>query len=101
MNKWEKQTQNMPFCDFKTELAWSKGLQESLKTIRLYIQGRAKTYEMYEALRHIEYVYGQPIKDATTRIRKAMLIDDEELRLHLCSESLGVIKGHIERYKYW
>jgi hypothetical protein len=59
---WNQIYRNMAFCPYKDDLAAARELHDSLMTLRLYLDGQSRPFEVLDALRHLEYVCGQPVK---------------------------------------
>jgi hypothetical protein len=89
----------MAFLPCKGDLAASRELHDSLMTLRLYLDGAAKTYEVLDALRHLEYVCGQPIKRATAQFRQCLSWEDQSARDQVARQCLIEIGGWINRNK--
>jgi len=90
---------NMPFCPYKDDMAARRQLHDSLMTLRQYLDGAARTYEVLDALRHLEYVCGQPIKRATMQFRRCLSWEDESARDEVARECLIEIGGWVNRNK--
>ena len=90
---------DMAFCPYRDEMEVQRGLRASLLTLRLYLDGQSRTYEVLEALRHLEYVCGQPVKRATTQFRRCLFWEDESARNEVALECLIEIGGWINRNK--
>jgi hypothetical protein len=90
---------DMVFCPYKDEMAASRELYDSLMTLRQSLDGQSRPYEMLEALRHLEYVCGQPVKRATTQFRRCLYWEDESARNEVARACLMEIGGWIDRNK--
>ena len=80
-------------------MAASQELLGSLTTLRLFLDGQAGTREVLEALRHLEYVCGQPVKRATTQFRRCLFWDEESARDEVARACLIEIGGWVNRNK--
>ena len=89
---------DMAYCPDKDDTAAARRLRDSFMTLRLYLDGQSRMYEVLEALRHLEYVCGQPVKRATTQFRSC-LFRDESTRDEVARRCLAEIGGWIERDK--
>lgn len=96
---WSEIYRDMAFLPCKGDLAASRELHDSLMTLRLYLDGAAKTYEVLDALRHLEYVCGQPIKRATAQFRQCLSWEDQSARDQVARQCLIEIGGWINRNK--
>jgi len=67
--------------------------------LRLYLDGQSRTYEMLEALRHLEYVCGQSIKRASAQFRQCLSWEDQSARDEVARQCLIEIGGWINRNK--
>jgi hypothetical protein len=90
---------DMVFCPYKDEMAASEQLHDSLMTLRLYPDGQSRIYEVLDALRHLEYVCGQPVKRATTQFRRCLYWEDESARTEVARQCLIEIGGWVNRNK--
>jgi hypothetical protein len=72
-------------------------LTASLLTLRRYLAGQRRFSEVLEALRHIEYVCGHPVKAATTRFRRCLHGEDQDARNEGAAQCLREIGGWIYR----
>ena len=96
---WDQIYRDMAFLPCKGDLAAARELHDSLTTLRLYLDGAAKTYEVLDALRHLEYVCGQPIKRATMQFRRCLSWEDQSARDEVARQCLIEIGGWIDRNK--
>lgn len=90
---------NMAFCPYKDDLAAARELHDSLMTLRLYLDGQSRSFQVLDALRHLEYVCGQPVKRATTQFRRCLSWEDESARNAVARQCLIEIGGWIDRNK--
>jgi hypothetical protein len=90
---------NMPFCPYKDDMAATCQLNDSLMILRQYLDGQSRSYEVLDALRHLEYVCGQPIKRATMQFRRCLSWEDESARNEVVRACLIEIGGWIDRNK--
>jgi hypothetical protein len=90
---------DMVFCPYRDEMEAERGLRGSILTLRLYLDGQSRTCEVLEALRHLEYVCGQPVKRATTQFRRCLFWEDESARNEAALECLIEIGGWVNRNK--
>ena len=72
---------------------------DSLTTLRQYLDGASRPYEVLDALRYLEYVYGQPIKRATMQFRWCLSWGDQSARDEVARECLIEIGGWTNRNK--
>ena len=96
---WKQIYRNMAFCPYKDDLAAAWELHDSLMTLRLYLDGQSRSFEVLDALRHLEYVCGQPVKRATTQFRRCLYWEDESARNEVARACLIEIGGWIDRNK--
>jgi hypothetical protein len=96
---WNEIYRDMAFLPCKSDLAAGRELHDSLMTLRLYLDGAAKTYEVLDALRHLEYVCGQPIKRASAQFRQCLHWEDQSARDEVARQCLIEIGGWINRNK--
>ena len=89
----------MAFCPYKDDMAAACELRDSLMTLRLYLDGQSRSYEVLDALRHLEYVYGHPIKRATTLFSRCLYWEDQSARDEVARACLMEISGWINRNK--
>lgn len=94
---WDKIYQDMAFTPDKTDFARKAELKDSLTTLYCYLQGRAKEYEVQDALALLEARYGAGVTMACNAIRKALRMEDETARDQICLESLGLIERFLIR----
>lgn len=73
---------NVAFCPYKDDTAAAWELRDSLMTLRQYLDGQYRPYEFLDALRHLEYVCGQPVKRATTQFRRCLSWEDQSARVN-------------------
>lgn len=90
---------DMVFCPYKDDMAAERRLHDSLMTLRLYLDGQSRLYEVLDALRHLEYVCGQPVKRATTQFRRCLFWEDESARDEVARACLAEIGGWVNRNK--
>jgi hypothetical protein len=96
---WKSIYQDMAFTPYKTEMAAHRELQDSVKILYYFIQGQAKQYEVYEALRHLDYVScSHLIRRETKKFRDCMYWEDESAREAVCKEALGAIIRCLEKH---
>jgi hypothetical protein len=96
---WKQIHKEMVFCPHRDEMAAVRELYDSLMTLRRYLDGQCRTYEILEALRHLEYVCGQPVKRATTEFRRCLFWEDESARSEVARQCLIEIGGWVNRNK--
>jgi hypothetical protein len=96
---WKEIYRDMAFCPYKDDLAAGRELYDSLMTLRRYLDGQTRPFEVLDALRHLEYVCGQPVKGATTRFRRCLSWEDESARDEVARQSLAEIGGWVSRNK--
>jgi len=96
---WKQIYRDMAFCPYKDEMAAANELRDSLMTLRLYLDGQSKPYEVLEALRHLEYVCGLPVKRATMQFRRCLSWEDQSARDEVAQQCLIEIGGWINRNK--
>ena len=90
---------NMVFCPYKDDMAAACELHDSVMILRQYLDGASRSYEVLDALRHLEYVCGQPIKRATMQFRRCLSFEDESARNEVARACLIEIGGWIDRNK--
>ena len=96
---WKHIYRDMAFCPYKDEMAASKELYDSLMTLRRCLDGQSRPYEILDALRHLEYVCGQPVKRATTQFRRCLYWEDETARNEVARQCLIEIGGWVNLNK--
>ena len=96
---WKQIYSNMAFCPYKDDMAAAWELHDSLMTLRQYLDGTTRPYEVLDALRHLEYVCGQPIKRATMQFRRCLSWEDESARYEVARECFVEIIGWVKRNK--
>ena len=96
---WNEKYRDMAFSPYKDDMAASCELRGSLTTLRRYLDGGSRSHEVLDALRHLEYVCGHPVKTATTQFRRCLYWDDESARNEVARECLIEIGGWINRNK--
>ena len=96
---WREIYRDTAFMPCKDELAASRELHDCLMTLRLYLDGQARSYEVLDALRHLEYVCGQPVKRATRQFRRCLYWEDQSARDEVARQCLIEIGGWINRNK--
>jgi hypothetical protein len=96
---WKQIYRDMAFSPYKDEMAAANELHDSLMTLRLYLDGQVRFYEVLDALRHLEYVCGQPVKRATTQFSRCLHWEDESARDEVARQCLIEIGGWINRNK--
>ena len=96
---WDEIYKDMAFLPCKGDLAASRELHDSLTTLRRYFEGQARSYEVLDALRHLEYVCGQPVKRATRQFRQCLHWEDDSARQEVARQCLAEIGGWIDRNK--
>jgi hypothetical protein len=87
------------FYPDKDDRAAGRGLRDSLMTLRRSLDGQSRPHEILDALRHVEYVCGQPVKRATTQLRRCLFWEDESARNEVARNCLIEIGGWINRGK--
>jgi hypothetical protein len=97
---WKQKYRNMVFSPYKEEMAASRELLDSLMTLRRYLDGQARSCDVLEALRHLEYVCGQPVKGATTEFRRCLCWEGESARNEVARQCLIEIGGWVGRNKW-
>jgi hypothetical protein len=90
---------DMAFCPYRDEMEAGRELYDSLITLRRYLDGQSRIYEILEAMRHLEYVCGQPVKRATTEFRRCLFWEDESARNEVARLCLIEIGGWVDRNK--
>ena len=96
---WKNVYKDMAFCPYKDDMAAARQLHDSLVILRQYLDGQSRSYEVLDALRHLEYVCGQPVKRATTEFRRCLYWEDESARNEVARQCLVEIGGWINRNK--
>ena len=96
---WKQIYRDMAFCPYKDDLAAGRELYDSLMTLRRYLDGQTRPFEVLDALRHLEYVCGQPVRRATTRFRRCLSWEDESARDEVARQCLAEIGGWVSRNK--
>jgi len=80
-------------------MAAARQLHDSLMILRLYLDGQSRLYDVLDALRHLEYVCGQPVKRATSEFRRCLSWEDQSARDEVARECLVEIGGWVNRNK--
>ncbi len=96
---WKQIYSSMAFCPYKDDMAAACELHDPLMTLRRYLDGASRSYEVLDALRHLEYVCGQPIKRATMQFRRCLSWEDQSARDEVARACLIEIGGWINRNK--
>ena len=96
---WKQIYRDMAFHPYKDELAAGRELLDSLVTLRHFLDGQARAWEALDALRHLDYVCGQPVRAANERLRRCLFWEDEEARNEVARECLAAIVGWLNRNK--
>lgn len=96
---WENFYRDMPFCPYRDDMAAARQLHDSLMILRLYLDGQSRLYDVLDALRHLEYVCGQPVKRATSEFRRCLSWEDQSARDEVARECLVEIGGWVNRNK--
>ena len=96
---WKQIYSDMAFSPYKEDFAATRALRDSLVTLRRYLDGAARPYEVLDALRHLEYVCGQPVRQATTRFRRCLSWEEQDARDEVARQCLAEIGGWINRNK--
>jgi hypothetical protein len=96
---WKQIYRDMAFCPYKDDLAAGLELRDSLLTLRRFLDGQSASYEVLDALRHLDYVCGQPARTAIEEFRRCMYWEDEEARNEVAKQCLARIGGWIDRNK--
>ena len=96
---WQQIYRNMAFCPYKDDLAAGLELRDSLLTLRRFLDGQSRPFEVLDALRHLEYACGQPVKKATTQFRRCLYWEDESAPNEVALACLIEIGGWIDRNK--
>lgn len=73
---------------------------DSIITLRHYCVGKADGGSVNQALRHLEYIYGLPVKDAVARFRRGLGTRDKFAQHELVTEALSGIVDWIFRQPY-
>jgi hypothetical protein len=88
----------MAFHPNKDDFADACELKDSLMTLRRYLDGQAKDYEVTDALRHLDYVCcAQTVRRATAEFRACLSLEDETARQQIAREALVSIAGWVGR----
>ena len=82
---------------YKGGTAVARELNDSRVILRRYLDGAFRLHEVLDALRHLEYVCGQPVKRATTEFRRCLRWEDEGTRNDMARLSLVEIGSWINR----
>lgn len=61
-------------------------------TLYTYMQGRAKNYEVEDAIALLEARHGAAVTMACNSIRKALKLEDKIARDEICIEAIGLIE---------
>lgn len=96
---WKQIYSAMAFSPYKDDMAAACELRDSLMTLRRYLDGASRSYEVLDALRHLEYVCGQPVKRATAQFRRCLSWEDQSARDEVARQCLAEIGGWINRNK--
>jgi hypothetical protein len=95
---WSEIYQNMAFYPNKDDFAAANELKDSLLTLRRYLDGSARDYEVADALRHLDYVCcSQFVRRATAQFRTCLCWEDELARQQVAKQCLIEIGGWINR----
>lgn len=94
---WNQIYRDMAFTPDKDDFARGAELKDALTTLYCYMQGRAREYEVQDALALLEARHGAGVTMACNAIRKALKLDDEIARDQLCLESIGLIERFLLR----
>ena len=94
---WKQIYRDMAFCPYKDDLAAGLELRDSLLTLRRFLDGQSKSYEVLEALRHLDYVCGQPVRGAIEQFRRCAYWEDADARNEVARECLVRIVGWVNR----
>lgn len=83
----------------KDDRAAGLELHNSLLTLRRFFDSQSGSYETLDALRHLDYVCGQPVRGAIEQFRRCMFWADENARKEVAMQFLVRIGGWINRNK--
>jgi hypothetical protein len=96
---WKQAYRDMAFCPYRDDLAAARALHDALMTLRQHLDGQCRTYEILDALRHLEYACGQPIRRSMAEFRRCLFWEDESTRHDVARRCLIEIAGWIDRSK--
>ena len=96
---WKRIDRDLDVAPAREQPATANALNVSLGTLRRYLAGQASYRDVLEALRHIEYVGGQPVRRATAHFSRCLTCDNETARYDAAIESLAEIGAWINRHR--
>jgi hypothetical protein len=96
---WKHIYRDTAFCPYKDDLAAALELQDSLLVLRRFLDGQSGWYEVLDALRHLYYVCGQPVRGAIEQFRRCLFWESEDARNEMAKQCLAQIGGWINRNK--
>ena len=96
---WKQIYRDMAFSPYKEELAAGQELRDSLLTLRRFLDGQASHAEVLDALRHLDYVCGRPVRGAIEQFGRCLYWDDADARSEVARDCLVRIGGWISRNK--
>ena len=78
----------------------SQAALDSIVILRLFSAGEAQSASVLRALRHLEYIYGLPIKGAVALFRRALSVPDPVVQKEILFEAMTAIIDWIFREPY-
>lgn len=87
----------MAFNPYKQDMADSRELEDAIITLHEYMEGRARAYEVEDALNYLERRFGCAVSQGCTFLRQAMTIEEEETRQPYCYQGIQLIERYVLR----